>query len=77
MSDVQGVGRVLIAVGALLLIAGLIVTFAGRLPFIGALGRLPGDVVWRRGSTTVYLPIVTSLVLSLLLSLVLAIIFRR
>jgi len=40
------------------------------------LGRLPGDIIWRRGQTTVYLPIVTCLVISVVLSLILTI-FRR
>lgn len=39
-------------------------------------GRLPGDVVVRRGSWTLAFPIVTCVLLSLLLSLLLAI-FRR
>lgn len=40
------------------------------------LGRLPGDVVVRRGSFTFAFPIVTCLLLSLLLSLLLWL-FRR
>jgi hypothetical protein len=43
---------------------GLVLTFAGR----AGIGRLPGDVVIERGSTTFYFPIVTSILLSLLLS---------
>ena len=41
------------------------------------LGRLPGDLVWRRKNTTVYFPIVTSLVLSVVLTLLLNLLFRR
>ena len=33
------------------------------------LGRLPGDVVYRRGSATFYLPIATSVLLSIVLTL--------
>jgi hypothetical protein len=33
------------------------------------LGRLPGDFTLRRGNTTVYLPLATSLVISVVLSL--------
>lgn len=40
------------------------------------IGRLPGDLTFRRGNTTFYFPIVTSLVISLLLTLVFSI-FRR
>ena len=39
--------------------------------------RLPGDIVWRRRNTTVYFPIVTSIVLSVLLTLAFALFRRR
>lgn len=45
------IGRPLIVVGAVLLVVGLALTFGPRIP---GLGRLPGDIVWRRGGTTVY-----------------------
>jgi len=59
-------GRLLIVVGMLVLVAGVAVELG--LP----LGRLPGDIVIRRGNTTVYLPIVTCIVVSLVLSIVAA-----
>ena len=67
------IGRPLIVIGAVLLLVGLVLTFGPRVPF---LGRLPGDVVWRKGSTTVYFPIVTCIVVSILLTLVFSL-FRR
>jgi hypothetical protein len=73
----DSLGKVLIVAGALILIAGVVITVAARVPFLHNLGRLPGDIVLRRGSTTIYIPIVTSLVLSLLLSLILGLILRR
>jgi Protein of unknown function (DUF2905) len=66
-------GRPLIVLGAVLLLAGLFLAFGPRIP---GLGRLPGDIVWRRGNTTVYFPIVTCIVLSLLATLVFSL-FRR
>ena len=39
-------------------------------------GRLPGDIVIRRGSSTFYFPLVTSILLSIILTLLLAL-FRR
>lgn len=66
-------GRPLIVVGAVLLLVGLFLTFGPRIP---GLGRLPGDVVWRRGNTTVYFPVVTCIVLSIVLSLLFGL-FRR
>ncbi len=65
-------GRVLIVLGGVLLVAGVALTFFGGL----GLGRLPGDFMYRRGNFTVYFPIVTSILLSILLSLLLWL-FRR
>ena len=63
-------GRTLVILG--LVIAGLGLVLMAGVP----LGRLPGDIIWRRGQTTVYLPVVTCLVISVLLSLIMTI-FRR
>ncbi len=77
MTDLTGLGRVLLFAGAGLMLLGAAFLFADRLPFPGWLGRLPGDVMFRRGNATIFVPIATSIVLSLLLSLVLALVFRR
>jgi len=58
--------------GKLLIVVGLVIAAIGVLVTLGVpFGRLPGDVVVRRGSFTFYFPIVTSIVLSLLLTLLL------
>jgi hypothetical protein len=59
--------------GAILLAAGLGLSLAPRVPWMG---RLPGDFVFRRGGATFYLPLATCLILSLLLTLLLSL-FRR
>ena len=56
--------RGLIVAGVLLILAGLLVKLG--LP----LGRLPGDIVIRRGNSTFYFPIVTCILASLVLSAV-------
>jgi hypothetical protein len=73
MSTVSDLGRVLVVLGVVLLVLGLVLMAAGRLPLVG---RLPGDVVYRRGNVTFYFPIVTSILLSLLLTVLFAL-FRR
>jgi uncharacterized protein HemY len=56
--------------GKLLVVVGLLIAAIGAAMMLGLpLGRLPGDLVIRRGQTTLYLPLATSLVLSLVLSL--------
>ena len=65
--------RTLIYLGVLLVIVGVILSLAGRLPW---LGNLPGDITVQRGRFTFYFPITTCVLLSLLISLVLYF-FRR
>ena len=58
--------------GKILVVAGLALAGVGALLMLGVpLGRLPGDIVYRRGSVTVYVPLATSLLLSLVLTVVL------
>jgi hypothetical protein len=41
------------------------------------LGRLPGDISWRRGDVHVYVPIATCVVISVVLTLVVNLLVRR
>lgn len=66
-------GKLLIIVGVILVIAGLIISFGERIPF---LGKLPGDIKIERENFKLYFPVVTSIVISILLSLILYIINR-
>jgi hypothetical protein len=70
-----GLGRTLIAIGAILVVAGLLLTLGARLPF--RIGRLPGDIVIRGKHSVFYFPLMTCLVLSLLLSLVMWLLSRK
>jgi len=57
--------------GRALIVIGLLIAAAGLLIQLGVpIGRLPGDMVIRRGQSTFYFPIVTCIILSVLLSLV-------
>ncbi len=61
----------------LLIIAGVVLIIGGLLIKLGVpIGRLPGDIVIRRGSGTFYFPIVTCIVVSVVLSLI-GIVLRR
>ncbi len=68
-------GRALIALGILLVIVGVAVEYAPRLPF--RIGRLPGDIYIHRNNTTFYFPIVTCILVSALLTLIFWIFNRR
>ncbi|WP_017755933.1 DUF2905 domain-containing protein [Calidifontibacillus oryziterrae] len=60
--------------GKMLIIAGIVLIVVGLLWQI--LGRLPGDIVIKKGNTTFYFPIVTSIVISIVLSVIFYIIGR-
>ena len=67
-------GKILIVLGGVLVVAGLLLTLFGRtnLP----LGRLPGDILYRGKNTTFYFPLATSILLSVVLSLLFYVINR-
>jgi hypothetical protein len=62
------VGRMLIVAGVILIIAGVFFLFGSKIPF---LGKLPGDISYKKGNTAIYFPIVTCLILSMIISVVL------
>jgi hypothetical protein len=65
-------------VGKFLIVLGLVIALIGVLISMGVpLGRLPGDISFRRGNTSFHFPIVTSIVLSIVLTLLLSFFFRR
>lgn len=63
--------RFLIVLGLLIVLAGLLWPFLGKL----GLGRLPGDIVVHRDNVTFYFPLVTSILVSIVLSVVLTLVF--
>lgn len=69
----EQLARILILFGIVTVVVGVVILLAPKTPF---LGRLPGDVLFRRGDVTIYVPIATSLVLSLVLSLLLGLFWR-
>ncbi len=62
-------GKLIIVLGATLIAVGLLLVLLGRtgLP----IGRLPGDILYRRRNFAFYFPLTTSILLSIVLSLVL------
>ena len=68
-----GLGKTLIYLGLVLVVIGLILSFAGKLPW---LGHLPGDITIEREGFSFYFPLATGILISVILSLVLYF-FRR
>jgi hypothetical protein len=63
--------------GRLLIAAGIVLVAAGVLIQLGVpLGRLPGDIIIRRGNGTFYFPIVTCVLVSIVLAVIAALLRR-
>jgi uncharacterized protein HemY len=68
-----GFGKTLIYLGLALVVLGLIVSFAEKIPW---LGHLPGDIYIQRDRFTFYFPLTTCILISVIITLVLYL-FRR
>jgi hypothetical protein len=69
----SNLGRLLIALGVLLVIVGAVFLLAPKIPW---LGKLPGDISYKRGNFTFYFPLGTCILISIILTLLLYL-FRR
>lgn len=67
------IGRLLVGLGFLLIVAGGVFLLAGRLPW---LGRLPGDLLIERENFKVFIPLGTMVLISLILTVIVNIIAR-
>ena len=63
-------GRLLLVVGVLMIVVGGALMLFGRL-------HLPGDITFRSGGVTVYIPVATSIILSIVLTVALNLLFRQ
>jgi len=75
--DLSSLGKLLLLFAVVIGIIGLLLIIMGNVPF---LGKLPGDVVIRRGGSTFFFPIVTCIILSVVLTVLINLvlwIFRR
>jgi hypothetical protein len=74
----RDLGKMLLGFGALMVLLGLILVFAGNLSGkVPWLGRLPGDIYIQRGNWTFYFPLATGLVISIVLTLLFSLFGRR
>jgi DUF2905 family protein len=69
-------GRMLLALGALLALVGVVLVLAERFPGL-RIGRLPGDIAVERDRWRFYFPLGTSVLLSVVLTLLLWLFGRR
>ena len=60
--------KILIIVGLVLIVAGLLLQYSNKIPF---LGKLPGDIRIEKENLKVHIPITTSILLSIILTIIL------
>jgi hypothetical protein len=63
----EGLGKILLIVGGIVVVLGLILVFSQHIPF---LSKLPGDIFVKRDGFSFYFPIVTLLILSILITII-------
>ncbi|HOB86466.1 MAG TPA: DUF2905 domain-containing protein [Bacillota bacterium] len=66
MTGPETLGRVLLTIGGIIVLAGLLLLALGRL----GLGRLPGDIFIQRENFVFYFPLATCILISAILTLV-------
>jgi len=66
-------GKMLILLGAVIVLIGLLLLVGEKIPWIG---RLPGDILIRKKNFTFYFPIVTCILISIILTLLFSL-FRK
>src|SRR5699024_3479902 len=63
----MNVGKIFVFLGIVFLLIGLLWSI---------IGKLPGDIVFKKGNTTIYFPIMTSIIVSIILSIIMIIISK-
>ena len=73
MSGFEGIGKIIIIAGVIMVVLGLIFVLGDGIPF---LGKLPGDILIKKNGISFYFPVVTFLLLSVILTLIINFILR-
>jgi len=73
MFGLGALGKTLILLGVLIIVVGLLLLVAEKIPWVG---RLPGDIIIKREKFTFYFPLATSVIISIILT-VLFTLFRK
>ncbi len=60
----------------MLLVVGILLALVGGAVMLFGRFQLPGEITFRSGNVTVYIPIATSIILSIILTIVLNFLFR-
>ncbi|GBD39551.1 MAG: hypothetical protein KatS3mg078_0260 [Deltaproteobacteria bacterium] len=72
--EIQPLGKVLVFLGLFLVVIGLLIILAPKIPYIG---RLPGDIYIKRDNFTFYFPLASSILISIILTIILNILLLK
>ena len=67
----EGLGKILLIVGGVIIILGLLLIFNQHIPFFG---KLPGDIAIKKDNFSFYFPVVTFLIISVVLTILINVI---
>ncbi|MCR2820520.1 DUF2905 domain-containing protein [Lederbergia panacisoli] len=65
----SGMSKLLMVIGAAIFLVGFFIQFV-------KIGKLPGDIIVKKGNTTFYFPMMTSIIISIILTAVLYVVGR-
>jgi len=68
----EGLGKILLIVGAGIIVVALLMIFSHQIPFFG---KLPGDIFVKKDNFSFYFPIVTFLIISVVLTIIINLVF--
>jgi membrane protein implicated in regulation of membrane protease activity len=63
----EGLGKILLIIGAVIIVVALLMIFGQHIPFFG---KLPGDIFIKKDNFSFYFPIVTFLIISIILTVI-------
>ena len=67
-------GKSIITIGVVLIIAGILITIAGKIP---GFGKLPGDILIKKENFSFYFPLTTCILLSVIISAVMYFLVKK
>ena len=67
------IGKSLVLVGIVIVLIGLLIWGLSSVPYVG---RLPGDIYFRRGNFTFYFPLMTCILISIVATILFSLMRR-
>lgn len=72
--EINSLGKIIIVTGIFLVVFGSLILLSPKIPLIG---KLPGDILVKRGSFTFFFPLASSIIISLIITIILNLILGR